>query len=104
MWIINKNINNRYIFDLSNPSNLIKIGQFNDGSGACSLQIIGETAYVAGYASGLEILDISEPTTPTKLGQFYDDAGESVSVCVIDNHAYVADRKEKQSGYLGGSK
>ena len=51
---------------------------------------MGNYAYVADNASGLQIIDISNPTTPTLKGN-YDTSGYALGVQVVGNYAYVAD-------------
>ncbi|MFO5439548.1 MAG: cadherin domain-containing protein, partial [Dolichospermum sp.] len=54
------------------------------------VQVLGIYAYVADFASGLQIIDISNPTTPTLKGN-YDTSGWANGVQVVGTYAYVAD-------------
>lgn len=82
------------IFDISDPSNITKVGQAYDGSGrARGLFYDNNTSlvYVADFDDGIEIIDVSDPTNPVEIGQFYDDSGKATSVWVTENRCFSAD-------------
>ncbi|MFX1536529.1 MAG: LVIVD repeat-containing protein [Promethearchaeota archaeon] len=80
------------IYNVSDPSNPILIGQFYDGGIPHEFFIDGNLAYIADHHDGLEILNISDPSSPAKLGQITDTGdGEMDGVFVADNRAYVAE-------------
>ena len=66
--------NHLHVVDFSDPANPLEIGAFDNGWGA-SIQVIDQTAYIAGWDDGLVILDVSDPTRPVKLGQFKELIG-----------------------------
>jgi hypothetical protein len=54
-----------------------------------NVQVVGNLAYVADGAAGLQILDVSKPAAPVRLGG-YDTPGVARGVQVVGNLAYVA--------------
>ena len=78
------------ILNVSDPSHITEVGQFDDGGTVQRTYVEGDIAYVADASEGLEILNVSDPANPTELGQYYD-GGAAFSVYVIDNIVYVAD-------------
>jgi tRNA A-37 threonylcarbamoyl transferase component Bud32 len=54
------------------------------------LAVSGNTAYVAGGSSGLQIVDVSDPIHPSYLGN-YDTPGTAMRVTISEGIAYVAD-------------
>ncbi len=61
-------INGLQIIDLSNPSNLVRVGQLATLGEAVRVQ--GNYAYVAAGNSGLQIVDVSNPASPMLVGTF----------------------------------
>jgi hypothetical protein len=53
--------------------------------------VTGDYAYVADYASGLEVISVSDPAHPVEVG-YYVTQGEGLGVAVAGELAYVADR------------
>ena len=82
------------IYDISNPSSPILVGQRILPSSAKDVKVIGNLAYVAAEYAGLRIIDISNPSNPVEIG-FFDSPGRSFDVEVRDTFAYLAD-------YTGG--
>jgi hypothetical protein len=74
-----------FIFDISKPSNPIKIGE-NCSIRAYNVVVSGNYAYLASY-SGLDVVDITNPSNPTKVGECTTDSAGSVFV--LGNYAYV---------------
>lgn len=74
-----------FIFDISKPSNPIKIGE-NCSISAYNVVVSGNYAYLASY-SGLDVVDITNPSNPTKVGECTTDSAGSVFV--LGNYAYV---------------
>lgn len=62
------------VVDVRNPAEATEIGGFDTGWGS-SIDVDGQTAYVASWSEGLIILDISDPTKPIKLGQYLELVG-----------------------------
>lgn len=78
------------IYDISNPSSPILVGQRMLPSSAKDVKVIGNLAYVADEYAGLRIIDISNPSNPLEIG-FFDSPGRSFDVEVRDTIAYLAD-------------
>ncbi len=57
---------------------------------AQNVYVAGNYAYVADYASGLQIVDLTNPKAPVIVGS-YDTPGVANDVFVSGNYAYVAD-------------
>jgi hypothetical protein len=51
---------------------------------------MGNYAYVADFAAGLQVIDVSNPASPQRVGG-YDTSGYARGVAVSGNYAYVAD-------------
>lgn len=66
------------------------VGVYNESIRAEQLEIVGDTAYVAGTLTGLHILDISDPTSPTLLSRSLVDINAILDVKVVDHTAYIA--------------
>lgn len=81
------------IYDFSDPTKPIFLGQHYDGGAAADLDIIGNFAFVADGKDGLEIIDITDPENPVEIAQF-NDGGTSTNVFVEGNVAYVAERDD----------
>lgn len=83
------------IVDVSDPTNLVRVGAFNVNSDINAVAVAGNRAYLArGYAEplGLSILDISNPAAPTLLGYYgsYYVTGHGTDVAVVGSRAYLA--------------
>mgnify|MGYP001237377857 FL=1 len=50
-----------------------------------------DLAYVADFDQGLRVIDISDPAEPVEVGFYDPPAGESISVAVVGDYAYLAD-------------
>ncbi|WP_154898260.1 Calx-beta domain-containing protein [Gimesia maris] len=79
----------QFEFSQASSNNIIELGFF-DTLSAQSVQVVGDTAYVADNTSGLRILDISDPSNISELGSF-DTFGYAVGVQVVGDTAYIAD-------------
>ena len=83
---------------MSNPATPVRTGGyylFIDGvlsvfPYAYGVQVVGDFAYVADGAAGLQVLDVSNPANPIRRGAF-DTSGHSLGVDIAGNVAYVAD-------------
>jgi hypothetical protein len=76
------------IFNASNPSNLVKIGEYKDCGIVYNVQVIGEIAYLAAGLNQLITLNVSDPTHPAYLGTYHD--GERVRYFYVEDQiAYV---------------
>ncbi|MHA1213349.1 MAG: LVIVD repeat-containing protein [Candidatus Heimdallarchaeota archaeon] len=75
------------IIDITNPSNVVEVGGYNNGGIAWKVFITNNYAYVADRLQGIEIIDITNKANPTKIG-VYD--GQPYDVFVREDYAYVA--------------
>jgi hypothetical protein len=55
------------VFDVSDPSAPTGLSTVWNGGSASALDIVGTTAYVAGYG-GVQAIDVSDPSAPRQLG------------------------------------
>ncbi|NDE67973.1 hypothetical protein EB052_00035 [bacterium] len=82
------------VFDISNPSHLVKVGGADIGSYryATDIAIVNDHAYVAdGDEDSIYAINISDPTNPYNVGHV-STSGHSYGIAVDDNNvAYVAD-------------
>ncbi len=72
------------------PAAPVLVGSFETPGYAYSVQVVGNIAYVANGATGLQILDVSDPAAPSLLGNF-NRGGQAFDVHVVGDLAYVAD-------------
>ncbi len=81
------------IFDISNPRQIMQIGEKNIGR-SHGLVIKEENgnllAFVATWESGLQILDVGDPTEIIIVAQ-YNDGGENIMVTTNNDYVYVAE-------------
>ncbi len=78
------------IFDVSNPSNPVRLGRVVTPGIVIEIAISGSYAYVAdGWEGGLRVIDVSNPTNPQEVG-FYVTPGWVGGVAVSGSYAYVA--------------
>ncbi len=77
-----------FIFNTSNPQNIIQIGHFFDGDRAHDLVVKEDIAFVADNTGGLEILNISNVAHPAKIAQF---DGTINNICITKNTVYATD-------------
>lgn len=77
------------IFDLSNPTNAVQIGQFYTAVNATDVVVQGNVAFVRDPNIGFHAVDISDPTDPTLLGT-YQATNEIDAIAVMGRHVYVA--------------
>jgi len=66
------------------------VGSYDTTGYAYDVTVVGSLAYVADYASGLQIIDVSTPSAPTLVGT-YNTSGYAYGVAVAGSMAYVAD-------------
>jgi hypothetical protein len=66
------------------------IGSVDTPSFAYGVTIVGDTAYVADYQKGLQVIDISNPASPQIIGSV-DTPGSANGVTVVGDTAYVVD-------------
>jgi hypothetical protein len=78
------------IIDVSNPSNPVEIGSFDDELYPTKLDIEDNILFVADHFGALRLIDVSDPTDPVQVGEF-EGSGETMDVQVEGDIAYVAD-------------
>ncbi len=65
------------VWDVSDPSNPVKVGQFADSTATVhNLFVIGTRAFASYYTAGFRVLDVSDPTAPTLIDE-YDTSPQS---------------------------
>src|SRR5258707_629423 len=77
------------IMDISNFTNLVRLGGTATAVGANAITLRGNYAYVCGGV-GLVIVDISSPAKPRQVGQCATP-DYAVGVALLGDYAYVAD-------------
>jgi len=80
-----------YIFNISNPAAPAWVGFYDTPGWAEDVAVAGSYAYVADFDRGLRVIDISDPAEPVEVGFYDPPAGESISVAVVGDYAYLAD-------------
>ncbi|WP_255446735.1 beta-propeller fold lactonase family protein [Bacillus sp. SH5-2] len=73
LYVSNALGNNIAIYNISNPTAPVRIGEFNGANlnGPSGLDIIGNILYVANTGDNtVEIYNISTPTDPVRVGEF----------------------------------
>jgi len=68
-----------------------RVGALKYWQGADDIEMVGDTAYIAGGSSGLHIIDLSNPVSPTEIGHvtWYDWGNYDGSVSISGNLAFV---------------
>jgi hypothetical protein len=77
------------VLDLSDPSNITRVGIYDEGSNLFSVVVENQVAYIADAAKGLIIVDVSNPSHPTFLADLSNDSG-AIGLDVVDNLVYLA--------------
>jgi len=77
------------IWDLSVPSNPIRLGLCPSPANAWRVAVSGNYAYVADRDSGLRIISVADPTQPYQVGR-HDPHEDAQDVAVADSYAYFA--------------
>lgn len=72
------------IVDVTNSMNPVLIGSYDALGAACSVSVVGSTAYVA-FHSSLHIIDISSPHNPVLLGSVTPHATSLIFTCMVHN-------------------
>jgi hypothetical protein len=79
-----------HVIDVSNPTNLQRVGGYDNSVSAQGVAVSGNYAYVAARSAGLQVIDISNPANPQRLGSRGIGGGTAQAVAVSGNYAYVA--------------
>jgi len=80
------------IFDITQPKQIVVVGNYQDSCGVDDLIIADGRAYLAARDKGVTVLDVSNPTTPKLLGSYEHNAGPDAppfSLAVIGNFIYL---------------
>ncbi|XOV89508.1 MAG: immunoglobulin-like domain-containing protein [Pseudomonadota bacterium] len=77
------------VIDVSISENPVLLANLDIPGFVEKLMIVGDTAYIVGFNSGLHVVDISTPSVPRLLGSVYTEL--SVDVFATDELAYIAD-------------
>ncbi|MHA1201019.1 MAG: LVIVD repeat-containing protein [Candidatus Heimdallarchaeaceae archaeon] len=80
-----------WVVDITNPLNIMNIGDFGPGEYSKDVFISGDLAYVSNGIYGLRIFNISNPLLPVSIGHF---AGDFESSYVIGNVLYGANNDD----------
>ena len=89
-----------YVFDVSDPSDIIHHGTFTCSSNCYEFDLDGNYVYIANTSAGLRILDISDPSNPTQAALLDDASGCCTGINDVvksGNYAY-ATRYDNSSG------
>lgn len=79
------------ILDLSNPELPLLVGHLAFASGANTVAVDGDRAFVTESNSAtLQALDISDPRSPRRIGSL-TEVGNVFDITISDGHAYLAD-------------
>jgi hypothetical protein len=81
------------VFDISNPTNCVRVGGYRLGGDAREIQISGHYAYLADYKKGLQIIDISNPAQCLLVNSYTNDGylglSRAANVAIQGNYAYI---------------
>jgi len=77
------------VIDVSTPSNPTQVGRKNTGSNPCEISKIGDYCYLADDCDGVRVIDVSTPSSPSEVAHW--TAGQTYSVHIVDNMAFVVD-------------
>lgn len=60
------------VWDISNPSQPVKRGDYDPGGGAIAhnVFVIGRSAYMSYYINGFHLIDLANPANPTKIASY----------------------------------
>ena len=76
------------VFDITNLTNPIELGSFDDGGSSTDIQIVDDLAFVANYGNGFEILNVTNPANITMIGSYVE--GQFInSLAIVDEIAFI---------------
>ena len=78
------------IIDISNPDNLVPLGEYSDSGGFIDVEVEGGYAFCLEISAGLEILNVTNPSEITRIGG-YSEVVNSRSLQINQGIAYIAD-------------
>jgi len=76
--------------DISNPTNVSRLGFLDTGGSVKEIAIAGGHALVADYSGGLQIVDVSNPDAPFRTSEIMESGLGALSVVSKGSRAYVA--------------
>ena len=88
-WLLSASFSGLRVYDISNPTNLVSLGQTNNVGGGQGVAVSGNYAYLANGPDGLRIYDISNPTKLVTIGHT-NNGGSAYSVVLSGSYAYLA--------------
>jgi hypothetical protein len=77
------------VIDISNPSRLKPIAEYNTANGAAAVGIWGHYAFLAAWDSGLEIINIANPHKPSLVATYATDSFAG-GLFIRDDYIYLA--------------
>ncbi len=77
------------IFDVSVVTNPVLVADKNLSSSAYDVEVQGDMVCIANYSDGMTLIDLNNPSNMVVRSQS-DTAGEVLSVCALDEYAYLA--------------
>jgi len=93
LYVVSERDNRLDIFDLTNPGNPTKVGDFTLGMGKdgySGVAVKGDYAFVTEYHNGFRVIDISNPASPFQVANLSGMNANDVKI--QDNYAYVSVR------------
>jgi hypothetical protein len=79
-----------HIVDISDPTKLAKVGNYDTLGEASGVAVTLQYAYVADGKAGLRIIDIRDPNAPSEVSSI-DTPGQASDVAVAGDYAFIAD-------------
>jgi hypothetical protein len=78
------------IIDVSNPSDIKEIEQFDTPCWAIDIKVINNIAYITGWEGGLVAIDVRDPSNPIKIDQYKVESPRiAIDLSVVRNVAYM---------------
>ena len=77
------------VINISNPSRLTSVAEYNTANGAAAVDIRGHYAFLAAWDSGLQVFDITNPRRPSMVAAYTADSFAS-GLSIRDNYIYLA--------------
>jgi hypothetical protein len=66
------------IFDMSSPTNPVRVVTYNTGGSASSVDVSGSYAYLADGVTDLQVLDVTNPANPRRVGSYDTDEWNNI--------------------------
>jgi hypothetical protein len=78
------------IIDISDPDNIVSLGQYSDSGGFIDVEVEGGYAFCLKISGGLEILNVTDPSEITRVGG-YSGVVNSRNLEIDQGLVYIAD-------------